>query len=62
MVLFERFNGQDYNPTSDTIGTTAEILAIKEEMDDNTGISTMRVKAIGRQRFAVESSRRQVDG
>ncbi|XP_038054196.1 protein cereblon-like isoform X2 [Patiria miniata] len=42
-------------------GTTAEIFSSKEE-DDDTGIETMRVKAMGRQRFQVMETRRQTDG
>ncbi|XP_022102468.1 LOW QUALITY PROTEIN: protein cereblon-like [Acanthaster planci] len=42
------------------IGTTAEIFSAKEEED--SGVETMRVKAMGRQRFQVMDTRRQTDG
>ena len=54
--------GREYSPTLASIGTTAEILAIKEESDDSVGITTVRVKAIGRQRFEIKDTRRQSDG
>ncbi|ELT95677.1 hypothetical protein CAPTEDRAFT_173167 [Capitella teleta] len=50
------------NSDEPVIGTTAEILAVKDEEDDRSGVSVVRVKAIGRQRFQVLESRRQVDG
>lgn len=42
------------------MGTTAEIISSKDE--DEAGIGTMRLKAIGRQRFKVIESHRQLDG
>ena len=45
-----------------SIGTTAEIFSIKEEQDDLSGVTTVRVKAMGRQRFEVIETRRQTDG
>ncbi|XP_054752351.2 protein cereblon-like isoform X1 [Lytechinus pictus] len=42
------------------LGTTAEIFSAKEE--DDGGIETMRMKAMGRQRFKVMETRRQADG
>eukprot|EP00057_Strongylocentrotus_purpuratus_P031067 XP_783498.3 PREDICTED: protein cereblon [Strongylocentrotus purpuratus] len=42
------------------VGTTAEIFSAKEE--DDGGIETMRLKAMGRQRFKVMETRRQADG
>ena len=42
------------------VGTTAEIFSVKEETE--YGISTLRMKAEGRQRFCVLESKRQVDG
>eukprot|EP00794_Sanderia_malayensis_P007566 gene7566-8404_t len=47
-------------PQPATIGTTAEIFSAKEEIE--FGISTMRIKAEGRQRFRVLESKRQLDG
>ncbi|XP_072178020.1 protein cereblon-like [Diadema setosum] len=42
------------------VGTTAEIFSAKEE--DEGGVETMRIKAMGRQRFKVMETRRQTDG
>ena len=61
-LFFYRFLGESFSATLANIGTTAEILAIKEEVDDAAGITTVRVKAIGRQRFEVKETRRQIDG
>ncbi|XP_078678417.1 protein cereblon-like [Branchiostoma floridae x Branchiostoma belcheri] len=47
-------------PTLANIGTTAEIFSVKEE--DEHGIETMRIKAMGRQRFLILETRRQADG
>lgn len=44
------------------VGTTAEILAVKEDQDQLSGVTVTKVKAIGRQRFSVVKTRRQVDG
>jgi hypothetical protein len=44
------------------IGTTAEILAARDDEDERSGVSVIRVKAIGRQRFQVKETRRQTDG
>lgn len=41
-------------------GTTAEIYAYREEQE--YGIETVKVKAIGRQRFKVHEIRTQADG
>ena len=49
-------------PRLSSIGTTAEIFSIKNETDEPTGISTVRVKATGRQRFEIKETRRTVDG
>ncbi|XP_050419400.1 protein cereblon [Patella vulgata] len=46
----------------DYIGTTAEIFSIKDETDDISGISTLRIKARGRQRFRLIESRRDITG
>lgn len=42
------------------IGTTVEIFSMKEESE--AGICTLRIKAMGRQRFKIKELRRQVDG
>ena len=44
------------------VGTTAEILAIKEDDDEATGIVNVRLKVIGRQRFVVKEMRVQLNG
>lgn len=41
-------------------GTTAEIYAFREEQE--YGIETVKIKAIGRQRFKVHDIRTQADG
>lgn len=41
-------------------GTTAEIYAFREEQE--YGIETVKIKAIGRQRFRVHDIRTQADG
>lgn len=41
-------------------GTTAEIYAYREEQE--YGIETVKVKAVGRQRFKVHEIRAQADG
>lgn len=41
-------------------GTTAEIYAYQEEQE--YGIETVKVKAVGRQRFKVHEIRTQADG
>lgn len=51
-----------YSTIPASIGCTAEVLAVKEESDDRSGLSRMRVKAIGRQRFEVIKHQRQIDG
>jgi cereblon len=60
--LIHRYLSDDFVPTLANIGTTAEILSLKEENDDATGISEVKMKAIGRQRFRVVETRRQTDG
>ncbi|ESO85229.1 hypothetical protein LOTGIDRAFT_195998 [Lottia gigantea] len=56
---------RDVNHTDDELecyGTTAEIFSIKDETDDITGISTLRIKARGRQRFKLIETSRDVTG
>ncbi len=60
--LYCRYLGHDFDQTLAKIGTTAEVLAYKEESDEQSGISTLRVKAVGRQRFEIQETRRQTDG
>lgn len=60
-IVTRTFDEESESTMSD-IGTTAEILAYKEENDDASGVMSVRCKAIGRQRFEVKSSRRQTDG
>jgi len=45
-----------------SVGTTAEVLAVKEDVDDLSGLAATRIKAIGRQRFKVLSTTRQLGG
>ncbi|XP_022258862.1 protein cereblon-like [Limulus polyphemus] len=44
------------------VGTTAEIRSYREEADENVGLSTLRLKAEGRQRFQIIETMRQIDG
>lgn len=44
------------------LGTTAEIRSYKEEVDELSGVATLVVKAEGRQRFRIVSSRTRSDG
>lgn len=60
-MLFNRF-ADSGSISYATIGTTAEILSIKDETDEASGTVSVRAKAIGRQRFHVEESRSQADG
>lgn len=53
---------EDYSTSLAGIGTTAEIFSIKNEMDEGSGISTVRVKARGRQRFELIEYKRSVTG
>ncbi|XP_064632798.1 protein cereblon-like isoform X2 [Lineus longissimus] len=61
-LVNSRYLSDDFVPTLANIGTTAEILSLKEDSDDATGISEVKMKAIGRQRFRVMETRRQTDG
>ena len=53
---------EDYTTSFAGIGTTAEIYSIKNEMDEGTGISTVRVKARGRQRFELLDYKGSITG
>ena len=44
------------------IGCTAEIFSMKDEMDEASGISMVRVKARGRQRFKVIDTKSEITG
>ncbi|CAL1539913.1 unnamed protein product [Lymnaea stagnalis] len=44
------------------LGCTAEIFSMKQEMDELSGISTVRVKARGRQRFKVLEMKTEITG
>uniref|UniRef100_A0A6Q2WRS3 Protein cereblon n=1 Tax=Esox lucius TaxID=8010 RepID=A0A6Q2WRS3_ESOLU len=50
----------DSDETQAEFGTTAEIYAYREEQE--YGIETVKVKAVGRQRFKVQEIRTQADG
>lgn len=58
-ALFCRY-GSNQSQLLAAIGTTAEIFSMKEESE--AGITTLRIKATGRQRFRIKELRRQVDG
>ncbi|CAG5126153.1 unnamed protein product, partial [Candidula unifasciata] len=45
-----------------SVGCTAEIFSMKDEMDEPSGISTVRVKARGRQRFKVVEMKSEITG
>ncbi|XP_076336827.1 protein cereblon-like isoform X3 [Tachypleus tridentatus] len=53
---------QALSPGVVCVGTTAEIRSYREEADENIGLSTLRLKAEGRQRFEILEARRQIDG
>lgn len=61
-LLNARYSGPHSVPVLANVGTTAEIRFYKEEVDDRTAMSTLRIKAEGRQRFQVLETRRQSDG
>ncbi|XP_059178697.1 protein cereblon-like isoform X2 [Physella acuta] len=52
----------DDRQKSSSLGCTAEIFSMKEEMDEQSGISTVRVKARGRQRFRIEEIKHEITG
>jgi len=55
-------NLEDDSVALANVGTTAEVLAVKEDVDELSGIAVTRIKAIGRQRFRVISTTRQLAG
>lgn len=55
-------NLEDDAFTLANVGTTAEVLAVKEDVDDLSGLAVTKIKAIGRQRFKVLSTTRQLGG
>ncbi|KAL5014117.1 hypothetical protein ScPMuIL_008387 [Solemya velum] len=61
-VVASRYSADENTHNLASIGTTAEIYSVKDETDDRTGISTMRVKARGRQRFEIIETRRSSTG
>lgn len=56
------YSHDDGAQTMATIGTTAEIFSVRDETDDDTGLSTIRVKAKGRQRFQIVETERSPTG
>lgn len=60
MVLFVICLRSDAGEPEAEFGTTAEIYAYREEQE--YGIETVKVKAVGRQRFKVHEIRTQADG
>uniref|UniRef100_T1JIH3 Protein cereblon n=1 Tax=Strigamia maritima TaxID=126957 RepID=T1JIH3_STRMM len=61
-MVNSRYLGPNYMPSLAPIGTTAEIRSYKEEIEERSGLCTIRVKAEGRQRFQIIDTRRQSDG
>lgn len=59
-VLFSRY--ENHHQIIASIGTTAEIYSVKNEMDEASGISTITVLAQGRQRFELLEYKRTVTG
>ena len=59
-VLFDVDFCSDAGEPEAEFGTTAEIYAYREEQE--YGIETVKVKAVGRQRFKVHEIRTQADG
>lgn len=60
MTLFNIGFCSDAGEPEPEFGTTAEIYAYREEQE--YGIETVKVKAVGRQRFKVHEIRTQADG
>ena len=60
MALFYVYCCSDATDADAKFGTTAEIYAYREEQE--YGIETVKVKAVGRQRFKVHEIRTQADG
>lgn len=54
------FSPSDRSDSAPEFGTTAEIYEYREEQE--FGIETVKVKAVGRQRFKVLETRTQTDG
>lgn len=54
--------GESASRSAEPLGTTAEIRSYKEDVDDLSGVGTLLVKAEGRQRFRIISSRTRSDG
>lgn len=59
-ILFDICLCSDAGEPEAEFGTTAEIYAYREEQE--YGIETVKVKAVGRQRFKVHELRTQADG
>jgi len=62
VVVYVLSDLEDDRMTLANVGTTAEVLAVKEDVDNLSGLSATRIKAIGRQRFKVLSTSRQLGG
>ena len=52
----------DDNMGLSAVGCTAELFSMKNETDENVGLSTLRALARGRQRFRVIDRHRDVTG
>lgn len=61
-LINSRFSGRVFSHRIDLIGTTAEIRSYREEEEVPLGLSALRIKAEGRQRFQVLETYRQTDG
>lgn len=61
-VITYRIDRDEHASNLAQIGCTAEIFSMKNETDDATGISTLRAKARGRQRFRIIDMHREVTG
>lgn len=55
-----RFSPGNELPSLASVGTLAEVFSYKEDTDSL--FETLCVKAMGRQRFQIEETRRQADG
>ncbi|RWS28543.1 protein cereblon-like isoform X1 [Leptotrombidium deliense] len=62
IIQNDRTFGLTTSPYKGAFGTTAEIRSFGEDNDERAGISVLRVKAEGRQRFRIADTWRQADG
>ncbi|XP_025108167.1 protein cereblon-like isoform X2 [Pomacea canaliculata] len=62
IVTYSSTEGDEQLSALSQIGCTAEIFSMKDERDESTGLSTLRAKARGRQRFKVLEMHREITG